>query len=171
MERAFFGFACEIDVNPGRFFSLDYLLNLINQENEAAGRFGKTFLTLLTLNGLSLSYVQGAKLDLKLFGVQYSTIPGAVEVLCLFLGLVLFGFVGQALDTIMLSRMRYAIVSRALHTDLVNMATAHMKGQGIWGDLIIPRYIGYSSGTIQSGAAAFAAFLMLGPKPNKVIVG
>jgi hypothetical protein len=151
MGRAMFGLENEMVSNPQRFLNATYLTGLLQQEAAASLRGGRAFLSLLILNSLAFSYVQGFTYKIQIFGIALSTLPGASVALCLFLGLALFNFSIVALDTMLLSRIRWAVVHRAIGTDLVNLATANLKGTGLWSDIWTPRFIGYASGRAHSG--------------------
>jgi hypothetical protein len=161
IDRALFGFNYEIDCDPSRFFNFEYIQGLINREAEVLRLHAKVFAGLLFLNTISLFYVQGIKLDLQIFGQKIQQIPASTEVLCLFLGLNLFGFAIHSLDVMLFSRMRYSVIHKLLSTDLTNMATAHLKGSGVWIDLLTPRFIGYSSGKAHNTFSSAIAIIFL----------
>jgi hypothetical protein len=145
LSRAIIGFIAEIRTTPDRVAG-DYLQKLINQEALTLRIYSRAFASLLILNSLSLAYVQGVKLDFSIFGQRLLGLPAASQTLCLFLGLAIFGFSIQGLDIIILARMRVAVAFSKFRTDLPNLATADIKGRGLWVDLLTPRFVGYSSG-------------------------
>jgi len=149
LNRVMFGFQSEVNTNPSRFSNFPYIQGLINQEANVLKLYGKIFLGLLVLNTIALAYVQGTALDLNFFGQKLTTIPAFPEALCLFLGLNLFSFSIHGLDILIFARMRYVLIHKLVGTDLTNLATAHLKGNGIWADLLTPRFIGYVSGEPQ----------------------
>lgn len=58
--------------------------------------------------------------------------------------------------------MRYVVIHRLIGTDLVNMALAHLKDNGLWIDLLTPRFIGYSSGKAEKFVSwIFMVIMML----------
>ncbi|MCE3255561.1 MAG: hypothetical protein K0R25_1055 [Rickettsiaceae bacterium] len=146
IERAMFGFESEIDCNPKRFFNFEYIQGLLRQEANSLRTYSKTFTTLLILNSLALFYMRGIQLNLSIAGFGLQNIPASAEIICLFLGLNIFGFSIYSLNIILFSRIRYAVIHRLVGTDLVNMALVHLKDNGLWIDLLTPRFIGYSSG-------------------------
>ena len=151
IERAMIGIASEMTSNPQRFLNANYVAGLIQQEVAIGKRSGRAFLSLLILNSLAFSYVQGFNYKIQFFGIELTSLPGAAVALCLFLGLALFNFSTVALDGILLSRIRWAVIHKAIGTDLVNLATAHLRGSGLWSDIWSPRFVGYTSGRAHSG--------------------
>ncbi|MHC4745640.1 MAG: hypothetical protein ACYS8Z_27310 [Planctomycetota bacterium] len=148
MNRTIFGFSSEVDISP-ETYGANYVLSLIEQEKLVLIKHGKTFISLLILNSLSVVYVQGVIINFKIFGHSVPHIPASGEVLCLLLGLIIFGFSIRTLDVMLFARMRWIVVHKITGSDLVNLATAHLKGDGIWADILAPRFVGYSSGKLQ----------------------
>lgn len=159
--RTMFGFSAEVDTFPDRFFSFEYIKGLIDQEAQSLKAHAKIFGTILFINAFSLVYIQGIILDFRIFGNSIPKIPASSEILCLFLGLSIFGFSIHSLDVLIYSRMRNVVINKMLNTDMTNVATAHIKPGGIWVDLIVPRYIGYSSGFLQSAFSGTILFILM----------
>lgn len=145
MENAAFCYGVEIDVFPNRFINPEYLRSFLVQEANVIRSNSKVLRWLLILNSLALIYIQGVKLEYNVWGYNIANFPVATHILCLLLGLNLIGFAMSTLDVMLFSRLRTVLISKAVGTDLVNIATAHLKGSGVWVDLISPRYIGYKS--------------------------
>ncbi|MBL0320111.1 MAG: hypothetical protein IPP74_12610 [Alphaproteobacteria bacterium] len=96
-----------------------------------------------------------------ILGIPFENIPASIEILCFLMGLNLFAFSINALDLILLSRIRYTLVSNYLGPDLVNLATAHLKGNGLWVDIITPKLVGYCSGKSHGVFSNFIFFILI----------
>lgn len=143
--RAFLGFSVDINNSPEIFLNDEYIVSIINEERSANKILGKTLVLLLSINTISILYVQGLKIQFTILGSSIPFIPASGEVLCFLLGLSLFAFVTRALDVVVLSRIRWIVVNKKTGTELALFATAHLKGENVWCELIIPKYTGFSS--------------------------
>lgn len=160
--RVIFAFQSEARAEPQVFFTSDYLLRLVDQEKELQKLFQKIFLAFIILNALSLVYIQGLKADITVFGINWPSIPAAPQILCFVLGMNIFGLSLTALDMIVLSRMRVGLVMNMVHTDMPNIRMAHIKSQGIWVDLLMPRFIGFSSGALHKFLSVVMLIVLFG---------
>lgn len=161
VNRVMEGLEAEINGNPDRFFNFQYLQGLINHEAAVVRNHTKTFRSLLFLNAFSLLYVQGIKINFEIFGQSLDQIPSLIQILCLLLGLNLYGFSITSLDVVLLARIRCLVIHKCVGTDLPNIATVHLKGNGVWVDLITPRFIGYSSGKKHQIFSNIVGFIMI----------
>lgn len=162
LERVMFGFNAEIETNPQRFFTIEYVNGIIQQEQLANDRIGRVFLSLMLLNTLAVAYVQGAIKNLHVFGMDFQNLPGVGVGTSLFLGLAIFAFTTNMLDVLLLSRIRWLVIHKAIGTDLVAMATAHLKGNNLWSDLWTARMVGYASTPAHQRLSLWYAFALLG---------
>lgn len=99
-------------------------------------------------------------LNHKIFGYAFSNIPASSGILSLLIGINLFAFCVNNLDIILYSMIRGEVIRRRYHeTDLVNIATVHIKSGNLWLDLIYPRYIGYCSSKKQKFFLNFLSYI------------
>jgi hypothetical protein len=161
IERVMFGLDSEMETNPDRFNHPQYLHGLIQQEQNVLRAHTKIFAWLLLLSSVSLFYIQGIKLDFSFLGRNIQEIPASLQMLSLFLGLSIFGFVILTIDIVLLARIRTLLIHKFIGTDMACIATAHLKGGGLWADLLSPRYIGYSSNSGHNRVSNIILIIML----------
>ena len=169
IERVFFGVEVEARFRPEHYVTHEFISGLVNQEGQVAKHNGRVVSLLLVGSALSLMFVQGVQLELVLWGIKLEKFPALPQVLTFFLGTGVWVLCSSFLDILMLSRLRSLLVMKALGTDMPNVAIAHLKGSGLWTDLLTPRFIGFSSGRAQEFITTGVMALLLS-LPSAILI-
>lgn len=146
LGRAVFGFYAETHSNS--YFVNDvYIERLCQVETSLSATYGKIVFYGFLFSVFSIATASKAIDGAEYFGLSISRIPYLTEFCSLALGVLVMVSVHMWLDLFALIRMRMELFSTT-GSESPHMRMVHMKGSGAWMDAILPKSIGYSSGTL-----------------------